>query len=250
MVISLNVDDTRKSMDELNEKGYPFIGGARHFRDSEFAFLRPKKMNGVLLSQRIAGKDPLLVFAKEGEFLPANGGRGLLLSLTEGNIHHEDAASGAYRMAAFGRMDFRLSTGMAGGVDTGDPRRMTLPELSRASAALGGKGRGPSYRYHFHRRLSLAASCLAFGLFALPLGLTQRARGKSPAFAVTIALILFFYFFLAMGGAMESRAPAAMILLLWTPNAAVLGAALWILWRSDRRAVRLPAFLRGAWGGQ
>jgi methylmalonyl-CoA/ethylmalonyl-CoA epimerase len=49
MVISLNVDNTRKSMDELKEKGYPFIGGARHFRDCEFAFLRPKKMNGVLL---------------------------------------------------------------------------------------------------------------------------------------------------------------------------------------------------------
>lgn len=49
MLISLNVDDTRDSMDELKEKGYPFIGGARQFRDCEFAFIHPKKMNGVLL---------------------------------------------------------------------------------------------------------------------------------------------------------------------------------------------------------
>lgn len=48
MLISFNVDNTRESIKELNEKGYPFIGGARSFRDCEFAFLHPKKMNGVL----------------------------------------------------------------------------------------------------------------------------------------------------------------------------------------------------------
>jgi len=49
MVISLNVDNTRKAMDELKGKGYPFIGGARPFRNCEFAFIHPKKVNGVLL---------------------------------------------------------------------------------------------------------------------------------------------------------------------------------------------------------
>jgi len=49
MLISLNVDNTRKAMDELKGKGYPFIGGARPFRDCEFAFVHPKAVNGVLL---------------------------------------------------------------------------------------------------------------------------------------------------------------------------------------------------------
>ena len=49
MVISLNVDNTRKAMEELKGKGYPFIGGARPFRDCEFAFIHPKKVSGVLL---------------------------------------------------------------------------------------------------------------------------------------------------------------------------------------------------------
>ncbi len=49
MVLSLNVDNTRSAIEELKAKGYPFIGGARPFRDSEFAFIHPKKMNGVLL---------------------------------------------------------------------------------------------------------------------------------------------------------------------------------------------------------
>jgi len=49
MLISLNVDNTRAAMDELKGQGYPFIGGARPFRDCEFAFVHPKAVNGVLL---------------------------------------------------------------------------------------------------------------------------------------------------------------------------------------------------------
>lgn len=49
MLVSLNVDDTRAAMNELEAKGYPFIGGARPFRDCEFAFVHPKAVNGVLL---------------------------------------------------------------------------------------------------------------------------------------------------------------------------------------------------------
>ena len=49
MLLSFNVDDTREAMAELEQAGYPFIGGARPFRDCEFAFIHPKKVNGVLL---------------------------------------------------------------------------------------------------------------------------------------------------------------------------------------------------------
>lgn len=49
MILSFNVDNTRKAMDELKGKDYPFIGGARPFRDCEFAFIHPKAVNGVLL---------------------------------------------------------------------------------------------------------------------------------------------------------------------------------------------------------
>ena len=49
MLISVKVDNTRKAMDELKNEQYPFVGGPRPFRDSEFAFIHPNKMNGVLL---------------------------------------------------------------------------------------------------------------------------------------------------------------------------------------------------------
>jgi methylmalonyl-CoA epimerase len=54
MVISFNVDNTREALKELESNGYPFIpapGGekTRPFRNCEFAFIRPKKVNNVLL---------------------------------------------------------------------------------------------------------------------------------------------------------------------------------------------------------
>jgi methylmalonyl-CoA/ethylmalonyl-CoA epimerase len=49
MLVSFNVDNTREAISELQGKGYPFIGGARPFRDCEFAFVHPKAVNGVLL---------------------------------------------------------------------------------------------------------------------------------------------------------------------------------------------------------
>ncbi len=49
MLISFNVDNTRAAISELKEQDYPIIGGARQFRDCEFAFVHPDKMNGVLL---------------------------------------------------------------------------------------------------------------------------------------------------------------------------------------------------------
>jgi methylmalonyl-CoA/ethylmalonyl-CoA epimerase len=54
MIISFNVDNTRKAIKELESKDYPFIlapGGekTRSFRNCEFAFIHPKKVNNVLL---------------------------------------------------------------------------------------------------------------------------------------------------------------------------------------------------------
>jgi methylmalonyl-CoA/ethylmalonyl-CoA epimerase len=47
------VDNTRKAVDEFEAKGYPFIQDSRGevvrpFRDCEFAFIHPAKLNGVL----------------------------------------------------------------------------------------------------------------------------------------------------------------------------------------------------------
>jgi methylmalonyl-CoA/ethylmalonyl-CoA epimerase len=53
MLVSFRVDDTRRAVADLRDKGYSFISNARGeyarpFRNSEFAFVHPGQLNGVL----------------------------------------------------------------------------------------------------------------------------------------------------------------------------------------------------------
>ncbi|HDM09784.1 MAG: VOC family protein [Deltaproteobacteria bacterium] len=53
MLISFSVDNTREAVRELQNEGYTFIPDSRGeierpFRECEFAFIHPKKLNGVL----------------------------------------------------------------------------------------------------------------------------------------------------------------------------------------------------------
>jgi lipopolysaccharide export system permease protein len=145
-----------------------------------------------------------------------------------------------YRIATFGRMTFRIPLEASSISGRDDPKGMTLPELSRKIDATGGRGANATYRYHYHRRLSLAVSCLSFGLLAIPLGFSLRSRGKSSAVGITVALVLVYYLFISAAGAVERRSGPGMIALLWAPNALGLSLAAWILWRSERSLTLFP----------
>lgn len=63
MLVSINVDNTRAAVAELRQQDYPIVGDIRPFREGEFAFVHPRKMNGVLLEiiddeGRIRTQDP------------------------------------------------------------------------------------------------------------------------------------------------------------------------------------------------
>jgi lipopolysaccharide export system permease protein len=202
-----------------------------------------KRMDGLLLVNRAGGGEPVLVFARRGQFTNGEGSDAVGLTLLDGAIHTVPAGEDAYRFATFSRLDFRLPLSISDEISPNDPRNLTVPQLLRKIRDPGSDRDGATFVYHLHRRLSLAASCLAFGLAAVPLGLLQRARGKSPALAVTVMIILFFYVFLAAAGAMESRSRTAMIVLMWLPNALVLSLAAWAFRLSESAIIAPPRFL-------
>ena len=102
-----------------------------------------QRMSGVFLSFRPAGDDPLLVFAREGRFVPATADGVVGLELSDGTIHGEPTGKPLYRTASFGRMTFLIPL-EASSISGGDNAKgMTLPELSRKIDATGGRGRTP-----------------------------------------------------------------------------------------------------------
>lgn len=203
-----------------------------------------RRMDGVFLSFRPPGEEPLLVFSREGRFLPAANGEPTGIELRDGTIHGNPSGKGLYRVASFGRMDFRVPVGIAETSVANVPKGMTLPQLAAKVKRTGGTGRDATFRYHFHRRLSLAFSCISFGLLAIPLGMTQRARGKSSAFGKTLALVLAYYMFIAGAGMLEKNFPRAMAAVLWAPNVLAVLASAWILWRSEHQMGLLPSRIR------
>lgn len=200
-----------------------------------------QRMAGVFVSFRPAeGDDPLLVFAKEGRFVPAGDDGVVSLELSDGTIHSEPSGKPVYRIATFGRMSFRVPMEVPPASGGDNPNGMTIPDLSRKIDATGGTGQFATYRYHFHRRLSLAVSCFSFALLGIPLGMSHRSRAKSSAIGITIALILVYYLFIAAAGAMERHSAPGMIALLWAPNTLGLALALWIFRRSERSMTIFP----------
>jgi lipopolysaccharide export system permease protein len=203
-----------------------------------------QRMGGVFLTFRAPGEEPLLVFAREGRFSPAGDEGAVGLDLIDGTIHGDQPGKRLYRVATFGRMEFRVPMEVSAVLGGDDPKGLTLPQLSETIDRTGGTGPAAKYRYHFHRRLSLVFSCLSLGLLAIPLGMTQRARGKSSAFGVTIALVILYYLFIAVAGALEERFPRVMVAVLWAPNLLGVSLSAWILWRSEHRMELLPARIR------
>jgi len=161
-----------------------------------------QRMSGVFLSFRPEGDDPLLVFAHEAASCPPPATGVVGLELSDGTIHGEPTGKPLYRVASFGRMTFRIPLEASSNPRGDNPKGMTLPELSRKVDATGAEGRNATYRYHFHRRLSLAVSCLSFGLLAIPLGFPcDPVESRPPSDHRRPGLV--YYLFIAAAGAME-----------------------------------------------
>lgn len=195
------------------------------------------RLTGIFLAHRVPGKpDPVVVTARDGVFVPQGEGRAPALRLSSGTLLNEDPARDAFRLASFETLELHLPETASGFAGSGSPHGMTVPQLSRkVSDALDPKD-AASYRYHLHRRLSMAFSCLAFGLLAVPLALSQKSRGRSPAVALTIATIVAYYLFIAAAGAFESRMPLLMVALLWAPNALAV-VACGVIYGFDRSRI-------------
>jgi len=203
-----------------------------------------RRMEGVFLSFRPPGGNPLFVFAQEGRFLEADEDESAGIELMDGTIHGEQSTSKTYRVASFGRMVFHVPVEADEVTIASEPKGMTLPQLAEKIEQTKETGPDARYQFYFHRRLSIAFSCLTFGLLAIPLGMSQRARGKSSSFSKTLALILTYYAFIAGAGMLEKSAPKAMVAVLWMPNILGILLAIWILYRSEQSLDLFPAWFR------
>jgi LPS export ABC transporter permease LptF/LPS export ABC transporter permease LptG len=83
-------------------------------------------------------------------------------------------------------------------------------------------------RIEVHQRLSMPFACLVLALTGIPLGLSSRRRGKSPAVVLTVALAFVYYISLigAVSMARQQKLPVEIAMWLPTVGFALLGTFL------------------------
>lgn len=88
----------------------------------------------------------------------------------------------------------------------------------------------------FHKKFSIPAACLAFIVFAFPVGLYAQKSGRAIGFGIGL-FVSFVYWASIFGGqtvgVQQPQIPA--FLAMWFPNLILVLVGLWLLWERSRR---------------
>ncbi len=119
----------------------------------------------------------------------------------------------------------------------------SLPDLLRNLA-----------RVEFHKKFAIPATCLVFGLLALPLGITRNRGGRSSGFAVSLGVILVYYVLLNWGEELATNGDFPAGLAVWFSNLVMVVAGFVLLTQRNRdKSVMLQGLDRWiqqrAWSG-
>jgi len=104
-------------------------------------------------------------------------------------------------------------------------------------------------RIELHYRLALPPACFLLALIGIPLGISSRKGGKSPAFVFTVALAFVYWMGLiaAQGLAKQQALPVGIA--MWIPNAIFAVAGLFFLTQLERPGDRDLMAVVSGWIG-
>ncbi len=104
-------------------------------------------------------------------------------------------------------------------------------------------------RIELHQRLALPPACFLLALIGIPLGISSRKGGKSPAFVFTVALAFIYWMGLiaAQGLAKQQALPVGIA--MWIPNAFFAVVGLILLTQLERPGDRDLIARVSAWTG-
>jgi lipopolysaccharide export system permease protein len=86
------------------------------------------------------------------------------------------------------------------------------------------------YRLEFHKKFAIPAACLAFVLFAFPVGLMPRRSGRTVGFGLGLLVAVVYWSLLVAGDTLGTRdLDLSPVLAMWAPNALVVLAGLMVL---------------------
>ena len=205
---------------------------------------RGMKLEDVAVFQTGEDTARLSIRAKHGEIRELEEGGDLEIGFYDVRIykpdpeHPRDSSKGTYTSAEYYSERIDASKFSQQGPLKKKIRDMTLRELIRHLGdlqALEPELDSEGYAHlrstllvQAHQRVTMALSCFAFSLLAIPLGLKSRRRESSVGIAISLLLIFFYYFFTILAEALVKHPEFRPELITWVPVflAQVIGIAL------------------------
>lgn len=93
-------------------------------------------------------------------------------------------------------------------------------------------------RVELHQRVALPVACMVFALVGVPLGLSSRRRGKSPAVVLTVGLAFLYYVGLITSVSVAQQGTLPVEFSMWIPNLVFALLAAVLLVRMEKPAGR------------
>jgi lipopolysaccharide export LptBFGC system permease protein LptF len=167
--------------------------------------------------------------------------RRITLRLYDARFEHRDASDpGDPRKISQGitMSEGDLSISLKELYDKNQKRRglsaMTLSELNSDMSAASGKNLS-AVKTELNKRFSFSLACLAFGLIAVPFGITAQRRETSVGFAFSLAIALIYFLFIIVADTFRNNPAAHPELLVWVPNVLFIGLGIGLFVRLMKR---------------
>ena len=207
----------------------------------------------VFISNEADGKDPIIIFAKEGGFAPSSDSRerSIGIQLEDGAIHQRSSKDNTYHKIAFSTYRFRLDFGDKGGGSKGSvskrargmkelyPREF-IERLDQVKAAGL-----PAYAYSvdWQKKFSQPFSIFVFALLALPLGMQRVRSARLTGFGLAIGVMLAYHL---MDNALEALGDNGYIhhiTAAWGANVVLGAVGIYIFYMAakERPVIRISA---------
>lgn len=87
-----------------------------------------------------------------------------------------------------------------------------------------------------HKKFSIPFACVAFGIIALPLGITNRRGGKSSGFSLSIGLILVYYLAITNGEDLARSGTLPPFIAMWGANVLLAAVGAYLIRRANTDA--------------
>lgn len=195
-------------------------------------------LEGVFLADQRDGNAPLIVTASRGRIGDSGSDNTALLELEDGVVHRLDPADPTvYETVQFD--SYRIQIDLAKAMGGSDQLKRTYLDMdNRELAAYVDSLTDPKDTYErrrawteFHRRFAMPFVCIAFGLIALPLGISPPRSGRSRGFTTSIVLLCLFYLMFRAGENLSWKSVIHPAVAMWTPNVVLLGLGVFLLHR-------------------